>query len=84
MPKGPNHLYFKEKVAVLRVWKAGPAPAAGASVLLAALAEHRGTITELRDALQVFIALPGTQGVCTRNKAELQMPEDILGQTGKC
>lgn len=70
-------------MAALRVWSVGPALAAGASVLLA-LGEHRGTVTKLRDALQVFTAIPGTQGVCTRNTAELQVPEDIVGQTGKC
>lgn len=71
-------------MAALRVWRAGPALATGASVLLAALGEHRETVTELRGDLKVFTALPETQGVCKGNKAELQVPEDILGQRRKC
>lgn len=71
-------------MATLRVWRTGPALAAEASILLAALRERRGTVTELRDALKVFTALPRTQGACIRDKAELQVPEDIWGLTGKC
>jgi len=46
-------------MAALRVWRAGPALAAGASRFLAAVGECRGTVTKLRDTLRVFTVLLG-------------------------
>lgn len=68
-------------MAALRVGRVGPALAAGASVLSTALRESRGTFDKLRVSLQAFTALSGTQEACTSSKAELQVPENIWGQT---